>query len=68
LALAAIAMPAINPPPPIGTTIVSTSGTSSMISSPSVPWPAITAASSNACTNAMPRAAPISFAIASASL
>ncbi len=44
----AVATPAISPPPPTGTTTVSTSGHSSTISSPIVPWPAITASSSNA--------------------
>ena len=38
--LAAIAMPEMMPPPPIGTTMVSSSGWSSSISKPMVPWPA----------------------------
>ncbi len=38
-------MPAMSPPPPIGTTIVSTSGQSSRISTPTVAWPAITSGS-----------------------
>ena len=36
----ATATPAIKPPPPTGMTTASTSGTSSAISSPNVPWPA----------------------------
>ncbi len=35
--LAATAIPANNPPPPVGTTIASTSGTCSMISRAMVP-------------------------------
>ena len=42
LPLAATAIPEINPPPPTGTTIASTSGTASKISSAMVPWPAMT--------------------------
>jgi hypothetical protein len=38
---AAMAMPEISPPPPIGTTRSSRSGTSARISSPAVPWPAM---------------------------
>ena len=45
-ALAAVATPAISPPPPIGTTSTSSSGTSASISSPIVPWPAMIAGSS----------------------
>ena len=41
-ALTAIAIPASTPPPPHGTTTVSTSGACSTISSPTVPWPATT--------------------------
>ena len=44
--LAAKATPEISPPPPIGTTIMSRSGSSSRISSPTVPWPAIIFSSS----------------------
>ena len=33
----------MSPPPPTGTTIVSTSGTASTISRPTVPWPAMIA-------------------------
>ena len=40
--LAAVATPEIRPPPPIGTGRTSRSGTSSSISSATVPWPAIT--------------------------
>ncbi len=45
-ALTAVATPLISPPPPIGTTSTSTSGTSAMISRPIVPWPAMIAGSS----------------------
>ena len=45
-ALAAVAMPAISPPPPTAITSVSSSGTASSISSPTVPWPATMASSS----------------------
>ena len=45
-ALAAMAMPEISPPPPIGTTSVSISGAVPSISSASVPCPAITSGSS----------------------
>ncbi len=54
-ALAAVAMPEISPPPPIGTGSTSMSGASSSISSAMVPWPAITSASSNGCTNTRSR-------------
>lgn len=37
----ASATPAINPPPPVGTTTASMSRTCSTISRPIVPWPAI---------------------------
>jgi hypothetical protein len=37
---------AISPPPPIGTTTWSSSGRSSSISSPTVPWPAMIKGSS----------------------
>ena len=53
-ALAAVAMPPISPPPPIGTTSTSRSGAASSISSASVPWPAITAASSKGWTKVRP--------------
>ena len=42
IVLAAVAMPAISPPPPIGIGRISRSGTSSSISSATVPWPAMT--------------------------
>ncbi len=42
-AFAAVAQPAISPPPPTGTSRRSRSGTSSRSSSAAVPWPAITA-------------------------
>ena len=41
-ALTALAIPVTSPPPPYGTTTVSTSGRSSRISRPIVPFPAIT--------------------------
>jgi hypothetical protein len=44
--LSASATPLISPPPESGTSTVSTSGRSSTISSPRVPWPAITKGSS----------------------
>jgi hypothetical protein len=50
IALAAIATDAISPPPPIGTTIVPTSGRWDRISRPIVPWPAAVAGSSKAWT------------------
>ena len=53
-ALVATAMPDTRPPPPTGTTIVSTSGTASRISNPTVPCPAMILASSNAGTNVAP--------------
>ena len=61
------AMPEMTPPPPIGTTTVSTSGTWSMISSPRVPCPAITAGWSNGGMNTAPVWAAKSFAALSAS-
>ncbi len=42
MALAASAMPANSPPPDSGTTMVSMSGRALRISSPIVPWPAMT--------------------------
>ena len=50
----AAATPEASPPPPIGTTMVSTSGRSSMISSPMVPCPAMTIGSSNGWMNVAP--------------
>ena len=55
-ALAAVAMPPIRPPPPIGTTSTSRSGAAASISSASVPWPAITAGSSKGWTKQSPSA------------
>ena len=49
-ALAAVATPAIRPPPPTDTTRVSRSGCSASISNASVPWPAATPSSSKGCT------------------
>ena len=48
-------MPEISPPPPIGVTKVSIAGTSSSISIATVPWPAMTAESSNGWTKVKPR-------------
>ena len=50
----AAAIPETRPPPPQATTIVSTPGTSSRISSPTVPAPAITIGSSNGWTKVRP--------------
>ena len=47
-------MPEMSPPPPTGTTMTSTFGTSSAISSPTVPWPAIVFAESNGWTSVRP--------------
>ena len=52
--LAATAQPERRPPPPHGVTIRSRSGTSSRSSRASVPWPAITASSSNGGTRVAP--------------
>ena len=41
VSLIAVATPALNPPPPTGTSTVSTFGRSAAISSPTVPWPAM---------------------------
>ena len=50
-----IAIPAARPPPPIGiTTVPGPAGSCSASSSPSVPWPATTRGSSNACTKVAP--------------
>ena len=54
-ALTAVATPEINPPPPTGTTTWVTSSTCSQSSSPTVPWPAMTAGSSKGCTITRPR-------------
>ena len=53
-ALTAIAIPASTPPPPHGTTTVSTSGACSTISSPTVPWPATTSVLSNGWISTAP--------------
>jgi hypothetical protein len=50
-ALIASAIPEASPPPPIGMTTVSRSGTCSSSSSPIVPCPAITSSSSKAWRN-----------------
>ena len=65
--LAAIATPEMSPPPPIGTTMQSTSGQSCTISSPRVPWPAMTWASSNGWTYVSPSSRTSSFAFSFAS-
>ncbi len=61
-ALAAVAMPEISPPPPMGIGSTSISGASSSISSATVPWPAITSGSSKGWTNTRSRASQISRA------
>ena len=53
--LMAQATPAINPPPPTGTTTASSCGHCSSNSRPMVPCPAITAISSKGCRNVRPR-------------
>ena len=55
--LATVAQPAISPPPPIGMGKDSRSGTSSNISSATVPWPAITCRSLNGWMKARSRSA-----------
>ena len=50
----AAATPPSRPPPPVGTSTVATSGHCSTISSPTVPWPAITSTWSNGCTSTAP--------------
>ncbi len=49
-AFTALAIPVKSPPPPQGTMIVSTSGKSSRISRPIVPFPAMTGSSSTGWT------------------
>ena len=66
-ALAATAIPAIRPPPPMGTTSVSTSGAASSTSRATVPWPAITSGSSNGCTYVRPSSSATRSASACAS-
>ena len=58
----ATATPLASPPPPIGTRTAATSGRSSAISSPTVPWPAMIRSSSYGGMIARPRAAAISSA------
>ncbi len=53
-AFAATATPDTSPPPPIGTTIASVSGSCASTSSAIVPWPAMTSGSSNGCTKVSP--------------
>ena len=52
--LASVATPETSPPPPIGTKIYSTSGSSLKISIAIVPWPVATSMSLNGCTNVYP--------------
>ena len=59
--LTAAAIPPIRPPPPTPTTTTSTSGRSSRISSPALPWPAMTAGSSNGWQYTSPRSASSSL-------
>ena len=66
-ALTAAATPAINPPPPVGTRIVPTSGSCSRISSPTVPCPATTSSWSNGWTRTAPVRSANSRAATSAS-
>ena len=63
LDLTAVAMPLIIPPPPTGTSTVSTSGRSSRISNPIVPWPAMIFSSSYGGTMAYPHFAASSCAL-----
>ena len=63
IALTAVAIPEISPPPPIGTTTSSRSGTSWIISRPVVPWPAMMSWSSKAETKIIPRSASIWWAV-----
>ena len=63
-----IAIPPARPPPPTGiTTVPGPGGSCSASSSPSVPWPATTRGSSNACTNVAPVDSTWSRAAATAS-
>ena len=56
-AFAAVAQPAISPPPLTGTRSRSSSGASSSSSSATVPWPAMTSGSSYGLTSSSPRSA-----------
>lgn len=56
--------PLISPPPPMGIITASTSGSSSNISNPIVPCPAMTKSSSKGCI----KVAPVSFCISNALL
>ena len=57
MARAAAATPLASPPPPTGTRIAATSGRSSTISRPQVPWPAMIRSSSYGGITASPRSA-----------
>ena len=63
----ATATPAASPPPPTGTTTVAVCGACSAISSPIVPWPAITSGSSKGGIRVMPSSAASLRASAAAS-
>ncbi len=65
--LAAVATPAISPPPPIGTGRTSRSGTFSNISSAMVAWPTITSGSLKGWTKVRPRSAHSRWATSPAS-
>ena len=62
IALAAVPMPEISPPPPMGMGRTWRSGASSSISSAAVPWPAMTSRSLKAWTNTRSRRSQISRA------
>ena len=64
-AFTAVETPLISPPPPIGASTRSRSGASSISSSAAVPWPAITAGSSNGWIIAAPVSATIRAAVSS---
>ena len=66
-ALAAKVTPLINPPPPIGQRITSTSFKSSNISKATVPCPQITSISLNGCINKAPCSCSILLASLNAS-
>ena len=68
IALAAVATPEISPPPPTGMINTARSGLASSISSPTVPWPAITAGSAKGCTKVRPSVSASAMAWGSALL
>ena len=67
IAFAAVAIPEISPPPPIGTTSMSRSGASASSSSAIVPCPAIMAGSSNGGMKTKPSLSASAKALAWAS-